>query len=78
MKGVDMKTAKDRLLLMAGADTKTALTDAIREFFDLEILEAETENRARRIRAASPVAASTRHCSFDSFRFTFRFKSILL
>jgi len=46
MKGVDMKTAKDKLLLMAGADTKTALTDALKGFFDLEILEADTEKKA--------------------------------
>ena len=41
-----MKTAKDKLLLMAGADTKTVLKDALREFFDLDILEAETEKKA--------------------------------
>jgi len=41
-----MKTAKDKLLLMAGADTKTALTESLRELFDLEILEAETEKKA--------------------------------
>nr|NJM04107.1 hypothetical protein [Desulfobacula sp.] len=41
-----MKTAKDKLLLLAGADTKNALTDALKGFFDLEILEADTEKKA--------------------------------
>src|SRR3989339_2047664 len=46
MKGIDMKTAKDKLLLMAGAGTKTALTDALKGFFDFEIVEADTEKKA--------------------------------
>ncbi len=41
-----MNMVKDKLLLLAGADTKSAVIDSVKAFFDLEILEAETEKKA--------------------------------
>ena len=37
---------KDKLLLMTGADTKAAIMNSLKEFSDLEILEADTEKKA--------------------------------
>lgn len=41
-----MNKAKDKLLLMTGEETKAAVVDSLKDFFDLEILEAETEKKA--------------------------------
>ncbi len=37
---------KDKLLLMTGAGTKAAIMNSLKEFSDLEILEADTEKKA--------------------------------
>lgn len=37
---------KEKLLIMTGADTKKAVMDSLREFSDIEILEADTDKKA--------------------------------
>jgi two-component system, cell cycle response regulator len=41
-----MNKIKDKLLLMTGADIKASVKDSLKDFFDLDILEAETEKKA--------------------------------
>ena len=41
-----MNITKDKLLVVAGADTKAAVMDSLRDFSNLEILVADTENKA--------------------------------